>query len=148
MHLVVALHRIAKSTDFQQLRHSAPLREQLAQLAKSAAQAVGMPGDPRESTILKGKTMGKPWEHGALPSGKQPHRYGKSPSLRGKSTINGTCSIAMSNYQRVPRTWGFYSNIFFLAGKYCDIADINWMNQRYVVVLPRSMGISTSHAGN
>ena len=81
VHLVVALHRIAKSTDFQQLRHSAPLREQLAQLAKSAAQAVGMPGDPRESTILKGKTMGKPGENGALPSGKQPHRYGKSPSF-------------------------------------------------------------------
>lgn len=39
VHLVVALHRIAKSTDFQQLRHSAPLREQLAELAKNAAEA-------------------------------------------------------------------------------------------------------------
>ena len=39
VHLVVALHRIAKSTDFQQLRHSAPLREQLAQLANNAAEA-------------------------------------------------------------------------------------------------------------
>ena len=37
-----------------------------------------------------------------FPSGKQPHNYGKSPFLIGKSTINGPFSIAMLNYQRVP----------------------------------------------
>ena len=30
-----------------------------------------------------------------LPSGKQPHNYGKSPCFMGKSTINGPFSIAM-----------------------------------------------------
>eukprot|EP00435_Cladocopium_sp_Y103_P075213 s15_g55.t1 len=52
VHLVVALHRIAKSTDFQQLRHSAPLREQLAQLAKNAAEAV-QPGPQGELPHVK-----------------------------------------------------------------------------------------------
>ena len=37
-----------------------------------------------------------------LPSGKLTVCYGKSQSLIGKSTINGPCSIAMLNYQRVP----------------------------------------------
>ena len=36
-----------------------------------------------------------------VPSGKLPHNYGKSPFLMGKSIINGPCSIAMLNYQRV-----------------------------------------------
>ena len=36
-----------------------------------------------------------------LPSGKRLHSYGKSPSLIGKSTLNGPCSIAMLNSQRV-----------------------------------------------
>ena len=35
-----------------------------------------------------------------IPSGKQPHSYGNSPSLQGKSTINGSFSIAMLVYQR------------------------------------------------
>ena len=30
------------------------------------------------------------------------HSYGKSPLLMGKTTINGSFSIAMLNYQRVP----------------------------------------------
>ena len=34
------------------------------------------------------------------------HSYGKSVSLRGKSTIKGPCSIAMLNYQRVLRYQG------------------------------------------
>jgi hypothetical protein len=33
--------------------------------------------------------------------GKRLHNYGKSPCLMGKSTINGSFSIAMLNYQRV-----------------------------------------------
>ena len=37
-----------------------------------------------------------------IPSGKRLHNYGKSQFSMGKSTINGTCSIAMLNYQRVP----------------------------------------------
>ena len=37
-----------------------------------------------------------------IPSGKRLHNYGKSPFSMGKSTINGTCSIAMLNYQGVP----------------------------------------------
>jgi len=36
-----------------------------------------------------------------VPSGKHTKNYGKSPSLIGKSTINGPFSIAMLNYQRV-----------------------------------------------
>ena len=36
-----------------------------------------------------------------LPSGKRLHNYGKSPFSMGKSTINGSFSIAMLNYQRV-----------------------------------------------
>jgi len=36
-----------------------------------------------------------------VPSGKLTVCYGKSPSLIGKSTINGPFSIAMLNYQRV-----------------------------------------------
>jgi len=36
------------------------------------------------------------------PFGKRLHSYWKSPSLIGKSTINGPLSIAMLNYQRVP----------------------------------------------
>ena len=36
-----------------------------------------------------------------LPSGNPTKDTGKSPSWVGKSTINGTCLIAMSNYQRV-----------------------------------------------
>ena len=36
-----------------------------------------------------------------IPSGKHTKNYGKSPSLIGKSTINGQFSIAMLNYQRV-----------------------------------------------
>ena len=37
----------------------------------------------------------------SIPSGKRLHSYGKSQFLIGKSTINGPCSIAMLNYQRV-----------------------------------------------
>jgi len=33
--------------------------------------------------------------------GKRLQNYGKSPCLMGKSTINGSFSIAMLNYQRV-----------------------------------------------
>ena len=36
-----------------------------------------------------------------LPSGERVHSYGKSPFLMGKSTINGSCSIAMLVYRRV-----------------------------------------------
>ena len=36
-----------------------------------------------------------------LPSGKHTKSYGKSPFLKGKSTINGPFSIAMLVYQRV-----------------------------------------------
>ena len=36
-----------------------------------------------------------------LPSGKPLHSYGKSPCSRGKSTINGACSISNSHYQRL-----------------------------------------------
>ena len=46
-----------------------------------------------------GKIIGKPWEnHGkmvVLPSGKKEHNYGKSPSLTGKSAIDGPFSRAM-----------------------------------------------------
>jgi hypothetical protein len=41
------------------------------------------------------------WEMMGIPSGKRLHNYGKSPSLIGKSTINGPFPIAMLNYQRV-----------------------------------------------
>jgi hypothetical protein len=37
-----------------------------------------------------------------IPSGKHTKNYGKSPSLIGKSTINGQFSIATLNYQRIP----------------------------------------------
>ena len=40
-----------------------------------------------------------------LPSGKLSHSYGKSLFLMGKSTINGSFSIAMLNYQRVLQVW-------------------------------------------
>lgn len=40
VHLVVALHRIAKSTDYRELRQSAQLRQQLAMLAANASEAV------------------------------------------------------------------------------------------------------------
>ena len=45
----------------------------------------------------------------SIPSGKRLHSYGKSQCLIGKSTINGPCSIAMLNYQRVypPFSYGF-----------------------------------------
>jgi hypothetical protein len=36
-----------------------------------------------------------------IPPGKRLHSYGKLPLLRGRSTINGPCSIATLNYQRV-----------------------------------------------
>jgi hypothetical protein len=36
-----------------------------------------------------------------LTPGKHTKNYGKSPCLMGKFTINGPCSIAMLNYQRV-----------------------------------------------
>jgi hypothetical protein len=36
-----------------------------------------------------------------LPSGKHTKSYGKSPSLIGKTAINGPFSIAMSVYQMV-----------------------------------------------
>jgi hypothetical protein len=36
-----------------------------------------------------------------LTLGKHTKNYGKSPCLMGKFTINGPCSIAMLNYQRV-----------------------------------------------
>ena len=36
-----------------------------------------------------------------IPPGKRLHNYGKLPLLRGRSTINGPCSIATLNYQRV-----------------------------------------------
>ena len=39
--------------------------------------------------------------HLVLPSGKQPHNYGKSPFLIGKTSINGPFSIATLNNQRV-----------------------------------------------
>ena len=29
------------------------------------------------------------------------HSYGKSPSLKGEPTVNGSCSIALLKYQRV-----------------------------------------------
>ena len=47
--------------------------------------------------------MLSPIQMGILPSGKQPHNYGKSPFLISKSTINGPFSIAfcMFIYQRV-----------------------------------------------
>ena len=38
---------------------------------------------------------------GDIPSGKHTKNYGKSQSLIGKSTINGSFSIAMLVYQRV-----------------------------------------------
>ena len=43
-----------------------------------------------------------------VPSGYLLHSHGKSPSLIGKSTINGPCSIAMLVYQRVK---SFNSNV-------------------------------------
>ena len=43
-----------------------------------------------------------------LPSGKRLHSYGNSPSLIGKSTINGPFSIAMLNYQRVQQEMSPY----------------------------------------
>ena len=36
-----------------------------------------------------------------VPSGKRLHNCGTLPCLIGKSTINGQCSIAILNYQRV-----------------------------------------------
>ena len=39
--------------------------------------------------------------HSGIPSGKRLHNYGKSPFLKGKSTINGPFSIAVLVYQRV-----------------------------------------------
>ena len=47
----------------------------------------------RLSEISARKTLSQPGTYWAflelLPSGKQPHNYGKSPFLMGKSTING-----------------------------------------------------------
>ena len=45
-----------------------------------------------------------------IPSGKRLHSYGKSPSLLGKSAINGPLSLAMLNYQRV-----WYDMIYHLS---------------------------------
>ena len=43
-----------------------------------------------------------------LPSGKRLHNYGKSPFSMGKSTINGSFSIALLNYQMVHvHHWGY-----------------------------------------
>eukprot|EP00434_Breviolum_minutum_P015757 symbB.v1.2.013883.t1/scaffold997.1/size145858/2 len=52
VHSVVALHRIAKSTDFRELRSSNKLREQLASLASNAADAV-QPGPDGEVPHVK-----------------------------------------------------------------------------------------------
>ena len=41
--------------------------------------------------------------------------YGKSRSFTGKSTINGPCSTAMLNYQRVKWMLWVYPGIFFCA---------------------------------
>ena len=43
----------------------------------------------------------------SIPSGKHTKNYGKSQFLMGKSTINGSFSIAMLNYQRVLIIRGF-----------------------------------------
>ena len=70
-------------------------------------------------------SVDKPWfgrlQQNTVPSGKRLHNYGKSPCLRGKSTIHGPCSIAMLNYQRVisfPRKngWGMgeYMRIYHI----------------------------------
>ena len=40
--------------------------------------------------------------------------YGKSPSLMGKSAINGPFSIVMLNYQRVYMFWLVVWNMIFL----------------------------------
>ena len=45
-----------------------------------------------------------------IPSGKHTKNYGKSQFLMGKSTINGPCSIAMLNYQRVCVIIGWVKN--------------------------------------
>jgi len=44
---------------------------------------------PPVITILIGGMVTIPRKMGGLPSGKQPHNYGKSPFFMGKSTING-----------------------------------------------------------
>ena len=49
-----------------------------------------------------------------LPSGKRAHNDGKSPSLIGKSSINGPFSIAMLDYQRVTHMKPFNENMMKL----------------------------------
>ena len=48
-----------------------------------------------------------------LPSGKLTY-YGKSPSLMGKSTINGPFSIATLVYQRVLHDFSSHKKAFFV----------------------------------
>ena len=53
-------------------------------------------------------------------SGKHTNSHGKSPSSMGKSTMNGSCSIAMWNYQRVmlakqchkPLIFSWYTHVY------------------------------------
>ena len=56
------------------------------------------PGTPRRPQNSKGFY--------GVPFGKQPHSYGKSPLLIGKSVIPGPFSIAMLVYQRIPQADG------------------------------------------
>ena len=70
-----------------------------------------------------------------LPSGKPTKNYGKSPCLMGKSTINGSCSIAMLNYQRVVRWLFFFYNPgleLFSSGIFHDFHTFDFQNLPYL----------------
>ena len=79
-----------------------------------------------------------------LPSGKHTRSYGKWQSLMGKSTINGPCSIAMLNYQRVVlclcmsiHSW----NVLFLhmqADRQIDRYDHIFHTLEFLMVYPRT----------
>ena len=56
--------------------------------------------------LVSWSALGNPYLR--LPSGKRLHSYGKSPFLMAKSTINGSCSIAMfegSLEVKLPTIW-------------------------------------------
>ena len=69
--------------------------------SQPCALAAKWPNQPDHDWALKPVTWESHLSRNDLPSGKHTRSYGKWQSLMGKSTINGPCSIAMLNYQRV-----------------------------------------------
>ena len=70
-------------------------------------------------------------------SGKHTTSHGKSPSSMGKSTMNGSCSIAMWNYQRVMLAKQCHKPLIYFHGIHMFIPSIYgylWSNCAYFSV--------------